>query len=55
MKTSVVGTRYMGLVSGVCLLDFGYEVTRLGKNNHESSPFFVEFKKRVWNCKRRMY
>ncbi|MFC5623261.1 hypothetical protein [Algoriphagus winogradskyi] len=27
MKIAVVGTRYMGLVSGVCFADVGIEVT----------------------------
>jgi UDPglucose 6-dehydrogenase len=31
MKIVVVGTGYVGLVSGVCLSDFGHEVTCVDK------------------------
>ncbi|WP_296643762.1 UDP-glucose dehydrogenase family protein [Roseinatronobacter sp.] len=32
MKIAVIGTGYVGLVSGVCFSDFGHEVTCLDKN-----------------------
>ena len=32
MKIAMIGTGYVGLVSGVCLSDFGHEVVCVDKN-----------------------
>lgn len=33
MKIAIIGTGYVGFVTGTCLSDFGLEVTFLDKNN----------------------
>src|SRR5215213_9759133 len=35
MKIAVVGTGYVGLVSGVCLADFGHKVVCVDKNDEK--------------------
>jgi len=32
MKIAMIGAGYVGLVSGVCFLDFGHEVTSVDKD-----------------------
>ena len=35
MKIAMIGTGYVGLVSGICFSDFGHDVTCVDKDNHK--------------------
>jgi UDPglucose 6-dehydrogenase len=35
MKICIVGTGYVGLVTGICLSDFGLEVTNVDKDSEK--------------------
>ena len=35
MKITIIGTRYVGLVTGVCLSEFGFDVTCVDTNSEK--------------------
>ena len=37
MKLAIIGSGYVGLVSGACLSDFGHDVTCIDKDNNKIS------------------
>ena len=38
MRIAMVGTGYVGLVSGACIADFGHQVTCVDKDSTKTSP-----------------
>ena len=51
MRVAMIGTGYVGLVSGVCFADFGHQVLCVDKDAHKircSKRVVSPFLSRVW-------